>query len=50
MKVLSPIEFAEGSILVAEELSPAMLGEIATEHLSGIGVPSKAPEIRMRQF
>ncbi len=30
------IEFAEGSVLVAEELSPAMLGEIATDHLSGL--------------
>ncbi|MFT5707707.1 MAG: phosphotransferase system enzyme I (PtsP), partial [Oceanospirillaceae bacterium] len=30
------IELEEGSILVAEELSPAMLGEIATDKLSGL--------------
>jgi len=30
------IDIEEGSILVAEELSPAMLGEIATDKLSGL--------------
>ncbi len=30
------IELTQGSILVAQELSPAMLGEIATEKLSGL--------------
>lgn len=30
------IELTQGSILVAQELSPAMLGEVATEKLSGL--------------